>query len=151
MVFADNYNLPSEIKANAVLTYTDINTYEEGLYTATFVTMDESGNESTPYTLYVMVSRTELPTGVEELDLADMLTVAPNPTTGQFAITIDLAQNEDITVDVFNSMGQKVAEVVNIISKSAKTGEIGDGKIFVYSLQNVVRIRTGEKNEEAIK
>ena len=42
-------------------------------------------------------------------------------------------------------------EVVNIIIKAAKTGEIGDGKIFVYSMQDVVRIRTGEKNEEAIK
>jgi nitrogen regulatory protein PII len=46
---------------------------------------------------------------------------------------------------------EKVGEVVNIIIKSAKTGEIGDGKIFVYNMQDVVRIRTGEKNEEAIK
>jgi len=46
---------------------------------------------------------------------------------------------------------EKVDEVVNIIIKSAKTGEIGDGKIFVYRMQDVVRIRTGEKNEEAIK
>jgi nitrogen regulatory protein PII len=46
---------------------------------------------------------------------------------------------------------ENVEEVVNIIIKSAKTGEIGDGKIFVYSMQNLVRIRTGEKNEDAIK
>ena len=46
---------------------------------------------------------------------------------------------------------EKVEEVVNIIIKSAKTGEIGDGKIFVYRMQDVVRMRTGEKNEEAIK
>ena len=46
---------------------------------------------------------------------------------------------------------KKVEEVVNIIIKSAKTAEIGDGKIFVYRMQDVVRIRTGEKNEEAIK
>ena len=45
----------------------------------------------------------------------------------------------------------KVDEVVTIIADSAKTGEIGDGKIFVYNMQNIVRIRTGEKNEEAIK
>jgi nitrogen regulatory protein P-II 1 len=44
-----------------------------------------------------------------------------------------------------------VEEVVNIIIKSAKTGETGDGKIFVYRMQGVVRIRTGEKKEEAIK
>ena len=45
---------------------------------------------------------------------------------------------------------EKVDEVVNIIARTAKTGEIGDGKIFVYDLQDVVRIRTGETNEEAI-
>ncbi len=46
---------------------------------------------------------------------------------------------------------EKVEEVLEIIVESAKTGEIGDGKIFVYSLEDAVRIRTGEKNEEAIK
>ena len=41
-------------------------------------------------------------------------------------------------------------EVLNTIESSAKTGEIGDGKIFVYDLNEVIRIRTGEKGEEAI-
>ncbi len=45
---------------------------------------------------------------------------------------------------------EKLDEVVNAILESAKTGEIGDGKIFVYSLEDVIRIRTGEKGEEAI-
>ena len=45
---------------------------------------------------------------------------------------------------------EKVEEVVNIIVESAKTGETGDGKIFVYELENAVRIRTGEKKDEAI-
>jgi len=44
----------------------------------------------------------------------------------------------------------KVDEVLNTIESSAKTGEIGDGKIFVYDLNEVIRIRTGEKGEEAI-
>lgn len=41
-------------------------------------------------------------------------------------------------------------EVIDTIIRSAKTGEIGDGKIFVYDLQNAVRIRTGEKGKEAL-
>lgn len=45
---------------------------------------------------------------------------------------------------------EKLDEAVKAITESAKTGEIGDGKIFVYSLQDVVRIRTGEKGKEAI-
>jgi nitrogen regulatory protein P-II 2 len=36
------------------------------------------------------------------------------------------------------------------IEKAARTGKIGDGKIFVYSLDEVIRIRTGETGESAI-
>ncbi|MCG6916557.1 MAG: P-II family nitrogen regulator [Deltaproteobacteria bacterium] len=43
-----------------------------------------------------------------------------------------------------------VAKVVEVIEQRAKTGQIGDGKIFVSSLEEVVRIRTGEKGKEAI-
>jgi nitrogen regulatory protein P-II 1 len=45
---------------------------------------------------------------------------------------------------------EKEEAAVNIIVEAAKTGEIGDGKIFVYNLHDAVRIRTGEKGEEAI-
>lgn len=41
-------------------------------------------------------------------------------------------------------------QVVDIITGIAKTGTIGDGKIFVYSVEEVVRIRTGEKGESAL-
>ncbi len=43
-----------------------------------------------------------------------------------------------------------VRKVVETIEETAKTGRIGDGKIFVLPLDEVVRIRTGEKGEEAI-
>jgi nitrogen regulatory protein P-II 2 len=41
-------------------------------------------------------------------------------------------------------------QVVEAIMKSAQTGKIGDGKIFVWDLEQVVRIRTGEAGEAAI-
>ncbi|MBI5696591.1 MAG: P-II family nitrogen regulator [Nitrospirae bacterium] len=43
-----------------------------------------------------------------------------------------------------------VAKVIDAIEKSAKTGRIGDGKIFVTEVLEVVRIRTGERGEPAI-
>lgn len=43
-----------------------------------------------------------------------------------------------------------VDQVVNRILKAAKTGEIGDGKIFICPVEKAVRIRTGESGEEAI-
>ncbi len=45
---------------------------------------------------------------------------------------------------------EKLYEVINTIQENAKTGEIGDGKIFVYDLQDVIRIRTGRRGEAAI-
>jgi len=44
----------------------------------------------------------------------------------------------------------KLDEVVDTIQENAKTGEIGDGKIFIYNLLDVIRIRTGEKGKEAL-
>ena len=41
-------------------------------------------------------------------------------------------------------------EVIEIITKTARTGEIGDGKIFIYEISNAIRIRTGESVDEAI-
>ncbi len=42
------------------------------------------------------------------------------------------------------------AQVVSTIEKVAKTGKIGDGKIFVSSVEEVIRIRTGEQGETAV-
>jgi len=41
-------------------------------------------------------------------------------------------------------------KAVNAIIEAAKTGEVGDGKVFVYPITTVIRIRTGEKNEQAL-
>ena len=41
-------------------------------------------------------------------------------------------------------------QVVDVISRTAKTGKIGDGKIFVLDVEQTVRVRTGETGEDAI-
>lgn len=43
-----------------------------------------------------------------------------------------------------------VEEIIKLITEAARTGDIGDGKIFTSKIDNAVRIRTGEKGEEAI-
>ena len=43
-----------------------------------------------------------------------------------------------------------VEKVVRVIEESARTGNVGDGKILVYEVDEVVRIRTGERGEAAI-
>jgi nitrogen regulatory protein PII len=43
-----------------------------------------------------------------------------------------------------------VAQVVETLAATAKTGKIGDGKIFVLSVEQALRVRTGETGEEAL-
>jgi len=45
---------------------------------------------------------------------------------------------------------ESVEECLNTITNAARTGKIGDGKIFVSNIENIVRIRTGEKDQEAV-
>lgn len=54
-------------------------------------------------------------------------------------VKLEIAINDD-----------QVEATIEAISGAANTGKIGDGKIFVSSLERIVRIRTGELNEEAI-
>ncbi len=45
---------------------------------------------------------------------------------------------------------EQLEEIIEVITKAAQTGRIGDGKIFVSDLQDVIRIRTEERGEDAI-
>jgi len=54
-------------------------------------------------------------------------------------VKLEIAVNDDV-----------VERLVEVIAKAAYTGKIGDGKIFVYSLEQAVRIRTGENDAEAL-
>ena len=61
--------------------------------------------------------------------------------------TIEFVPKVKMEVAVADGQVQKVVEV---ISRAAKTGSIGDGKIFVHDLHAAVRIRTGETGENAL-
>lgn len=47
-------------------------------------------------------------------------------------------------------MDKYVEEVIQVITKEARTGEIGDGKIFVSAVENAITIRTGATGEQAL-
>ena len=61
--------------------------------------------------------------------------------------TVEFLQKLKVEVVVED---EKVHSVIDAIAEAAKTGEIGDGKIFITSIDSVVRIRTGDKDEEAL-
>jgi nitrogen regulatory protein P-II 1 len=61
--------------------------------------------------------------------------------------TVDFLPKVKIEVAVSDALA---AKTVNTIIKSAHTGKIGDGKIFVVPLEEVARVRTGERGEAAL-
>ena len=63
------------------------------------------------------------------------------------AYVVDFVPKVRIDIVVKESM---LAEAVQAIASAAKTGKIGDGKIFVTPVDEAVRIRTGEKGDDAI-
>ncbi len=60
---------------------------------------------------------------------------------------VDFIPKIKIEIVTSDSLAPKV---VDAIEKAAKTGKIGDGKIFVYTIEDVIRIRTGERGETAV-
>ena len=54
-----------------------------------------------------------------------------------------------LKLDIVVSDGQ-LDDCIEAISSAARTGKIGDGKIFVYPVEQVIRIRTGEQGDEAV-
>ncbi len=63
------------------------------------------------------------------------------------AYVVDFVPKVKIEILVHND---NLQQVVNIITEAAKTGKIGDGKIFILPVDEVIRIRTGETGEDAI-
>ncbi len=60
---------------------------------------------------------------------------------------VDFLPKVKVEVAVTDALAGKV---VDAIARAARTGKIGDGKIFVVDLDEVVRVRTGERGEEAL-
>ncbi|MDD9913447.1 MAG: P-II family nitrogen regulator [Rhodospirillaceae bacterium] len=61
--------------------------------------------------------------------------------------TVNFLPKVRIEVVVADSL---IDQTVEVIQEAAKTGKIGDGKIFVYDVSSAVRIRTGETGDEAL-
>ena len=63
----------------------------------------------------------------------------------EYAVSFLPKMKIEVAVDT-----SQVDKVIDAISKAAKTGQIGDGKIFILGLDNAVRIRTGETDAAAL-
>ncbi len=66
---------------------------------------------------------------------------------GGINITVDMLPKSKLEVVVKDSDTQKVIDIIN---DNANTGQVGDGKIFVIPVSQVIRVRTGEKDDAAL-
>ena len=98
----------------------------------------------------------EVRCALEKLNVTG-LTVSDVKGFGRQKGTTELYRGNEYKTDFLPKLKIEVAlkdsqvnDVIHAISEVANTGKIGDGKIFVYDLEKVTRIRTGEIDEEAI-
>ena len=85
------------------------------------------------------------------------LTVAEVKGFGRQKGHTELYRGAEYVVDFLPKVKLEVAvetpmldQVIETISNAAMTGKVGDGKLFVYNIEQIIRIRTGEQNADAI-
>ena len=138
VLFSDNYDSPADLIANHTLVANDINVYEAGVYSATFRTTDNSGNASNDFTLLVEVDYDYyvITNSVTDLSLDNILSIAPNPTNGVFNVNVKLPENENISLNIFNAMGQEVMNIANgVIKQGTYTVDLTNHANGVYYVQ----------------
>jgi len=98
----------------------------------------------------------EVKEGLAELGISGM-TVSEVKGFGRQKGHSEIYRGAEYTVDFVPKIkvevvveGNMVDEVIKVILAQAKTGQIGDGKVFVRSIENAYRIRTGEEGIKAI-
>ena len=98
----------------------------------------------------------EVKDALSEVGLAGM-TVTEVKGFGRQKGHTEVYRGSEYTVDFLPKIKLEVVvgdgqldDAVKAITESAKTGKIGDGKVFILSVEEAVRIRTGEKGEEAV-
>ena len=99
---------------------------------------------------------TEVKDALNELGIQGM-TVSEVKGFGRQKGHTEIYRGSEYTVDFLPKIkvetvvaDNQIKAAVDAIIKAAKTGKIGDGKIFVTAIEQVVRIRTGETNEDAV-
>jgi nitrogen regulatory protein P-II 1 len=64
---------------------------------------------------------------------------------------VDMLMRPKIKIEIVVSSEEWERKTIEAIQKAAFTGEVGDGKIFSYEVRNVVKIRTGERDVDALQ
>lgn len=140
--FRDNYDSPADLLGNLTTTHNNINLEEAGIYSLVVQTEDNSGNVSNEYTLTVDVrhSYEVKSASINDISIDDLLNVAPNPTSGILNINVNLPENEEINLAIFNALGQQVVLVENgAISNNKYTVNLNNQSNGIYYVKMNVK------------
>ena len=86
--------------------------------------------------------------GVRGMTVVQVLGCGVEKGTKEYEVDeMELLPKQQISIVVKT---EKVKEIVELIKQELYTGHIGDGKIFVYDITNVIRVRTGDEGEDAL-
>ncbi len=134
VLVSDNYYAPSTLLPLVKVVSHNINIWEPGIYYINYAVTDPSGNEAAMITRDVYVQYApncqNTYTGVEQIKLADAVTMYPNPTSGMLTIGYTLTNNNPLNIEVYNAAGVKVTEMKNI------QGGFGTQKLDLSAFSN---------------
>ncbi|WHH61277.1 P-II family nitrogen regulator [Petroclostridium sp. X23] len=98
----------------------------------------------------------EVKDGLKDFGIYGM-TVSPVMGCGMQQGKVEMYRGQEVKIDLLPKMkieivleDERVEPLIDLICEKAKTGRIGDGKIFIYPVEGAVRIRTWERNEKAL-
>jgi parallel beta-helix repeat protein len=133
---SDNFNVKADIKVDQEGDF--VNTAKSGFYSLRYKATDKSGNIGYTDWRYIRVlnpGETGCSTGIENPDPDKHITVYPNPNNGKFTVSFDLGTHEQVSIKVFNALGEQVTEVSQgYMSANTLTIDLGSQANGMYML-----------------
>ncbi|NUM31423.1 MAG: DUF5011 domain-containing protein [Bacteroidetes bacterium] len=141
ITITDNYYSPNELRPKLKLLYTNLNTFVEGLYVATYNVTDPSGNVSLPFNRIINVNRNypTITSGISEINKNISLNIYPNPSHGILNIDFSFSTPENISIEIYNSSGALVYNESNIIAQNGtKSIDLSNFSNGLYNVRTIV-------------
>lgn len=141
ITITDNYYSPSELRPKLKLLYTNLNTFAEGLYVATYNVTDPSGNVSLPFNRIINVNRNypTITSGISDITKDISLNIYPNPSNGIINLNYSFSSPENLTIEIYNSSGALVYNERNITAQSGtKSIDMSNFSNGLYHVRAIV-------------
>ena len=147
LVVSDNYYTPADFAVSAngcqiIIIRSNVDFNYPGLYEVCYQAIDGSGNKSAIVCRTVQISENGAMTGVEDVNLDDMVSIYPNPNNGSFTIKLEAELSSHSAISIINAQGKVLQTVPN---PQFVNGELAIDLKGVAAGVYFVRIQNGEQ------